>query len=168
MRRKTVNCPVCYNRTSIYAIQFPCWHCQALLESPSHAQGQPAVCPKCERDLSVPHDVIYLPCMERLDHLTNCFAFFCPNCEREAIAEKKNVGLYGVCPYCLIVMEVPNWGHEAKPEPPRPSADPLASLKESATIRCTSCGSHIPARSRLCWQCGAEVDPEALHRDRDV
>jgi hypothetical protein len=80
------------------------------------------------------------------------------------------VGHFGVCPHCLVVVEVPNWGHQAQPEPerPRPSADPLASLKESAPVRCPNCHERIPAQSRVCRQCGAPVDSEALHRDRDA
>lgn len=169
LRRTTINCPLCTKRTSLYSTLFHCWKCQALLEAPTRCDGQTVMCPNCERDLQVPREVIFLPKGINNDQRPNWFAFYCPICERELIAEKENVGQYGVCPNCQIVLEVPNWGHEAKPEPPPPpaSADPLASLKDSAPIRCPNCYERIPAQSQVCRHCGAQVDSEALHRDRE-
>jgi hypothetical protein len=170
LRRTTINCPLCTKRTSLYSILFHCWKCQALLEAPTRCEGQQILCPNCQRNLEVPRDVIFNQAFDRIDERSNWFAFFCPVCDQEEIAEKKNVGKCGVCPHCLIVVEVPMWGHEAKPEPPppAPSADPLASLKESAPIRCPSCYERIPAQSQVCRRCGSQVDSEKLHRDREV
>ncbi len=132
-------------------------------------EGQQMICPSCQRDLEVPRDVIFLRQIVDPNDRPTLFAYYCPGCEGEVVSEKEHVGQYGVCPHCRCVAEVPMWGHEAKPEPPppSPSADPLASLKECAPIRCPKCHERIPAQAQVCRRCGTAVDSEALHRDRD-
>jgi hypothetical protein len=87
------------------------------------------------------------------------FAFHCPVCSSEVLAEKENVGVHTVCPHCLGVLDVPNWGHYPDQQTVTRAADPLASLSATREITCAKCAKRIPANVHVCPFCGA--NPEA-------
>jgi ribosomal protein L40E len=50
----------------------------------------------------------------------------------------------------------------ARPAPPPPSAEPVASRRTVAiqeTIQCAGCGAYIPADAEKCGQCGRPQSP---------
>jgi hypothetical protein len=87
------------------------------------------------------------------------FGFRCPNCSWALVVEKENVGVHTVCPHCLGVLDVPNWGHYPDQQPLTRVADPLASLSATREITCVKCAKRIPANVQVCPFCGA--NPEA-------
>lgn len=150
-RRSTINCPKCQNRTSVYAVFHLCRYCGILLESPTHQQGCETRCPRCGQSQEVPHDVLERKPPDPEDE--DWFGVDCGNCGKSLAANKEHVGMWAVCPECLVTMEVPHSGyHLSNAGRARSPLDPLHSYTEK---RCPNCGNHIPTRAVHCPLCGA-------------
>ena len=57
---------------------------------------------------------------------------------------------------------VGNADQPARPAPPPPAAEPVASRRTVAiqdTIQCAGCGAYIPAEAEKCGQCGRPQSP---------
>jgi hypothetical protein len=136
---------------------FSCRHCRSLLEAPVQKRGRSGICPACFNPVDIPWDAIEKNLPAEVGD--TWFAFRCPSCDREVFAAKETVGRHAVCPHCLGVLDVPNWGHYPDQQPLARVADPLASLSATREITCVKCAKRIPANVQVCPFCGA--NPEA-------
>lgn len=142
------NCPGCKNKTSVYAIQFRCPSCSHLLESPRRLNGQVRPCPKCERDVTIPRLVLEEE-SEAADDLES-FLCECPSCRKRIVARRDEVGRPGVCPLCLVIIDVPAYGTASRPR---------ETTRTERDIACRECGRHIPAAAEHCPVCGKDNRP---------
>lgn len=153
--RATVVCPVCDNKTSVYAILHRCPTCRQLLESPSRSAGTPATCPRCLKALRVPKDVLLAEAPADAEEFW--FGCYCPGCSGEVAARATDAGTYAVCPHCLIPLTVPHGGHYLQQPDRAPAHDPLHALHDSKQVECPGCHSHFPARAPACPVCGTSA-----------
>jgi hypothetical protein len=148
----TPECPACHRLTSVYAIQFRCQKCGVLLEAPKSQGGTPCPCPTCQAAIIVPK----LELLEKQPwpNDPDFFACECPGCHQRLIASRKEVGQSGVCPYCRVVITVPNYG-TALPS----TREPIVARQGSAprtgrTVPCEHCGARLPPMALTCPMCG--------------
>jgi hypothetical protein len=154
--RSTLICPACSRPTSAYAVLYRCGGCQAFLETPRPVTGGPVTppaqrCPNCRRDNVVPQDVLQRRGETFLG--TDAFGVSCPNCAARLQTEKRYARARAVCPCCLFVIRVPEYGSAAA-LPPHRAADPVEALGRGGSSRCRHCHQAVPTRARLCPFCG--------------
>lgn len=154
LRKTTIVCPTCDQRTSIYAVIYACRSCGIRLETPTRLTGFPTTCPACNCQQTVPSDVLLTTLPNPPD--SAWFGLYCPNCTGHLVANKQDVGASSVCPLCLVVLQVPHGGHYLEGTIRQSTLDPLSSLQVSKEGRCDGCQARIPMRGEACPYCGRE------------
>jgi hypothetical protein len=152
-RAATVQCPHpdCKKTTSVYALQFRCGSCAALLETPQRLAGQQHPCPACAYLTLVP--LLELLPTPPWPNDPDFFACTCPSCSGRLIARRDSVGLSAVCSHCHVVIPVPVYGVALGNTREPVVVDPRQNLKTVRRMHCTVCDSLIPVTVRACPIC---------------
>ncbi|MBL8795748.1 MAG: hypothetical protein JNM56_17725 [Planctomycetia bacterium] len=153
--RTTLECPLCHNRTSAYAVTFRCRDCSILLEAPTAQAGRSHPCPGCRRPQQVPANVLErsLPAAE---HAAEWFKFHCPSCWDHVVVKKADVGQRAACPHCFVTLDVPHCGYQA-----RETAEKKEPLPE---VHCPRCALLIPMAATVCPLCGLDRKNDPVER----
>jgi hypothetical protein len=153
LRRRTLPCPHCGQRTSTFSVLHRCPACDHRLESPLGRTGDEVFCPRCLSTSRVPADLL-LP-DRAVPTVKVVISIRCPRCESRLLAPAEAVGDWAVCPKCEGPFHVPAIGDVV----------PEHLHHDDVTSHCRHCHLVIPKRSHRCPFCDANDPVDASAGD---